>query len=197
MPKTPTNRKTTSKAKKQPPYTFTIDKAKQVLDAVSEGTTVTGIAKKLGFPRKYIYQWQGEQEGRKFKWGGEEKDFKGHFARAKEMGFDAIADEAMDIADDFELVTVEETTESEKGFFRKTKSLDTTEQRKLKIWTRLQLLAKWSNRYSDKQKVELTGKDGGAIQSETKIVESMSTEELMRIAQMQTNEQGIDTGSKA
>lgn len=195
MTKTPTKRKTTSKAKKQPTYAFTIEKAKRVLDAISEGTTVSGIAKKLGFPRKYIYQWQGEQEGRKFKWGGEEQDFKGHFARAKEMGFDAIADEAMDIADDFELVTVEETTESEKGFFRKTKSLDTTEQRKLKIWTRLQLLAKWSNRYSDKQKVELTGKDGGAIQSETKVVESMSTEELMRIAQMQTNEQGIDTGS--
>lgn len=195
MTKTPTKRKTTSKAKKQSTYAFTIEKAKRVLDAISEGTTVTGIAKKLGFPRKYIYQWQGEQEGRKFKWGGEEKDFREHFARAKEMGFDAIADEAMEIADDFELVTVEETTESEKGFFRKTKSLDTTEQRKLKIWTRLQLLAKWSNRYSDKQKVELTGKDGGAIQSETKVVESMSTEELMRIAQMQTNEQGIDTGS--
>lgn len=195
MTKTPTKRKTTSKAKKQPTYAFTIEKAKRVLDAISEGTTVTGIAKKLGFPRKYIYQWQGEQEGRKFKWGGEEQDFKGHFARAKEMGFDAIADEAMDIADDFELVTVEETTEGEKGFYRKTKCLDTTEQRKLKIWTRLQLLAKWSNRYSDKQKVELTGKDGGAIQSETKVVESMSTEELMRIAQMQTNEQGIDTGS--
>lgn len=195
MTKTPTKRKTTSKTKKQPTYAFTIEKAKRVLDAISEGTTVTGIAKKLGFPRKYIYQWQGEQEGRKFKWGGEEQDFKGHFARAKEMGFDAIADEAMDIADDFELVTVEETTEGEKGFYRKTKCLDTTEQRKLKIWTRLQLLAKWSNRYSDKQKVELTGKDGGAIQSETKVVESMSTEELMRIAQMQTNEQGIDTGS--
>lgn len=195
MTKTPTKRKTTSKAKKQPTYAFTIEKAKRVLDAISEGTTVTGIAKKLGFPRKYIYQWQGEQEGRKFKWGGQEQDFKGHFARAKEMGFDAIADEAMDIADDFELVTVEETTEGEKGFYRKTKCLDTTEQRKLKIWTRLQLLAKWSNRYSDKQKVELTGKDGGAIQSETKVVESMSTEELMRIAQMQTNEQGIDTSS--
>lgn len=195
MTKTPTKRKTTSKTKKQPTYAFTIEKAKRVLDAISEGTTVTGIAKKLGFPRKYIYQWQGEQEGRKFKWGGQEQDFKGHFARAKEMGFDAIADEAMDIADDFELVTVEETTEGEKGFCRKRKSLDTTEQRKLKIWTRLQLLAKWSNRYSDKQKVELTGKDGGAIQSETKVVESMSTEELMRIAQMQTNEQGIDTGS--
>ena len=197
MTKTPTKRKTTSKTKKQPTYAFTIEKAKRVLDAISEGTTVTGIAKKLGFPRKYIYQWQGEQEGRKFKWGGEEQDFKGHFARAKEMGFDAIADEAMDIADDFELVTVEETTEGEKGFYRKTKCLDTTEQRKLKIWTRLQLLAKWSNRYSDKQKVELTGKDGGAIQSETKVVESMSTEDLMRIAQMQTNEQGIDTGSQA
>lgn len=195
MTKTPTKRKTTSKTKKQPTYAFTIEKAKRVLDAISEGTTVTGIAKKLGFPRKYIYQWQGEQEGRKFKWGGQEQDFKGHFARAKEMGFDAIADEAMDIADDFELVTVEETTEGEKGFYRKTKCLDTTEQRKLKIWTRLQLLAKWSNRYSDKQKVELTGKDGGAIKSETKVVESMSTEELMRIAQMQTNEQGIDTGS--
>lgn len=195
MTKTPTKRKTTSKTKKQPTYAFTIEKAKRVLDAISEGTTVTGIAKKLGFPRKYIYQWQGEQEGRKFKWGGQEQDFKGHFARAKEMGFDAIADEAMDIADDFELVTVEETTEGEKGFYRKIKCLDTTEQRKLKIWTRLQLLAKWSNRYSDKQKVELTGKDGGAIQSETKVVESMSTEELMRIAQMQTNEQGIDTGS--
>lgn len=195
MTKTPTKRKTTLKTKKQPTYAFTIEKAKRVLDAISEGTTVTGIAKKLGFPRKYIYQWQGEQEGRKFKWGGQEQDFKGHFARAKEMGFDAIADEAMDIADDFELVTVEETTESEKGFYRKKKCFDTTEQRKLRIWTRLQLLAKWSNRYSDKQKVELTGKDGGAIQSETKVVESMSTEELMRIAQMQTNEQGIDTGS--
>lgn len=46
MTKTPTKRKTTSKAKKQPTYAFTIEKAKRVLDAISEGTTVSGIAKK-------------------------------------------------------------------------------------------------------------------------------------------------------
>ena len=195
MTKTPTKRKTTSKAKKQPTYAFTIEKAKRVLDAISEGTTVTGIAKKLGFSRKYIYQWQGEQEGRKFKWGGEEQDFKGHFARAKEIGFDAIADETMAIADEKDESIAYESGENDKGPYSKTKTYDSVEHRKLRIWTRMQLLAKWSNRYSDKQKVELTGKDGGAIQSETKVVESMSTEELMRIAQMQTNEQGIDTGS--
>lgn len=211
MTKTPTKRKTTSKTsrakakpkvKKEAASAFSVEKAVAFLYLHASGMTVSDSARALGLERWIIYEWEVKQsdnnESEKpivFEWQGASKNFSQHFARAREMACDAIADQIMNIADTKEESVIHETGYNDKGSFDKTRTYDSVEHRKLRIWTRMQLLAKWSNRYSDKQKVELTGKDGGAIQSETKVVESMSTEELMLIAQMQTNEQGIDTGS--
>jgi hypothetical protein len=40
---------------------------------------------------------------------------------------------------------------------------DHVQRSKLRIDTRLKLLAKWNPKYADKSAVELTGKDGGPI----------------------------------
>lgn len=95
-----------------------------------------------------------------YDWIDEDDDFSRRFARARERGFDAIALEALEIADTpFEGV---ETEESDAG--TKTKRGDMLGHRKLQVETRLKLLAKWSpKKYGDKQAVELTGADGGPV----------------------------------
>lgn len=65
--------------------------------------------------------------------------WKERIARARELGYDAIAEDCFDIADE-----AEHTSES-------------VQHAKLRIWTRTQLLAKWSNKYSEKQRVEHSG----------------------------------------
>ena len=213
MKKTTTKRKSTPKPKNakfipvvnsESLSAFSVEKAIGFLYLHASGMTVTDSAKAIGLERWVIYEWDAKQseenENAKpilFTWLGAYKNFSQHFARAREMACDAIADQIIGIADTKDESVIHETGCNDKGTFEKTRTYDSVDHRKLQIWTRMQLLAKWSNRYSDKQKVELTGKDGGAIQSETKLVESMTTEELMRIAQMQTDEQGTDTGSKA
>ncbi len=65
------------------------------------------------------------------------------FARARELGFDALAEECLEISD--------------------MKELDPADRR-VRIETRLKLLGKWSQRYGDKVDHTLTGPDGGPVQ---------------------------------
>lgn len=68
-------------------------------------------------------------------WVAEER---GHFAdsaRAKECGIDSLAEQCLEIADDEEIPS---------------------DQKRVRIDTRLRLLGKWSRRYAEKQQVELS-----------------------------------------
>jgi len=56
-----------------------------------------------------------------------------HSARARELGCDALADECLDIADDSEIKP---------------------EDKRIRIDTRIRLIGKWSQRYSDKLTVK-------------------------------------------
>lgn len=62
-------------------------------------------------------------------WLNKDGDSFAHSARARELGCDALADECLDIADD--------------------PTLDPNEKR-IRIDTRIRLIGKWSQRYSDK-----------------------------------------------
>lgn len=68
-------------------------------------------------------------------------------ARARDLGCDALAEETLEIADQ----------DPERGADGKIDPGDVA-HRKLKIWTRQQLISKWSPRkYGDKQQVEYSG----------------------------------------
>jgi len=72
-----------------------------------------------------------------YEWVNTDKAFAERFARARDFGFDAIADECKQIADSGEDVNGDHVKRSA-----------------LRIDTRLKLLAKWSPRYRDTQKIE-------------------------------------------
>jgi len=104
---------------------------RQVAELVAEGKPIKHSLREVGISR-----WTYDKHLR------ENDEFRELMERACSYGFDAIADECMEIADTAE--------DASKG--------------KLQVWTRLQLLAKWHPRkYGEKQQLEHSGPDGGPI----------------------------------
>jgi len=68
-------------------------------------------------------------------WLNKDEEAFAHSARARELGCDALADECLDISDD--------------------PTIDAAEKR-IRIDTRIRLIGKWSQRYSDKLTVSTT-----------------------------------------
>lgn len=117
---------------------FTQEVADAICERIAEGEPLRVICREEGMPAwRTVYDWLAKHE-----------EFSARFARAREVGFDAIAAEALEIAD-----TPLEGIRSETTDDGKTKEVreDMLGHRKLQIETRLKLLAKWSpKRYGDK-----------------------------------------------
>ncbi len=98
-----------------------------ILNEISEGTPLRQICRENDIGKSTVYDWMKEDE-----------DFAGRFARAREIGFDIIAENCLEIADDTE---------------------EDPASRRVRVDTRLKLLAKWDpKRYGDK--MQHTGADG-------------------------------------
>jgi len=123
----------------------------EICRRLSEGETLRAICRDEEMPPwRSVYDWISQDEG-----------FAARFARAREVGADAIAEDILSIADTPQMG--EETEESETGM--RVKRADMLGHRKLQIETRLKLLAKWCpKKYGDKAALELTGADGGPVQ---------------------------------
>ena len=122
---------------------YTAEIARQICERLSEGETLKSICRDKSMPWwTTVYDWMGRH-----------KEFAESIARARELGFDAIAEEALQIANTPE---IGEETEDD-GEKIKTKRADMLGHRKLQVWTRLQLLAKWSpGKYGDRRIVDMT-----------------------------------------
>lgn len=122
-----------------------LDMQNEVLRLHSEGNTIASICRMENMPsRGSIYAWIIEDEA-----------FAQQFARIRDMAMDAIADEALSIADTpLNGVTIQESDQ----FGRTTITSDMLGHRKLQVETRLKLLAKWSpKKYGDKIQTEHSG----------------------------------------
>lgn len=99
-----------------------------------------------------------------YRWLDADSEFKLRFTHARELGFDAIAEEALAIAD-----TPQEGVKFENGpLGSKEVREDMLGHRKLQIETRLKLLAKWSpKKYGEK--VDHTSSDGSMSPNPTVI----------------------------
>lgn len=87
-----------------------------------------------------------------YDWIEADNDFATRIARARQLGFDAIAEEALEIANT--PVVGVETEETEDGY--KVKRADMLGHRKLQVETRMKLLAKWCpQKYGEKTAVDL------------------------------------------
>lgn len=111
-----------------------------ILDGIAEGVPLRQLCRDLGVGKSTVYDRMKEDE-----------TFAGRFARAREIGFDAIAEEAFEIA--------EETPQRTPTQFGDKVDPGFVQHQKNRIETRLKLLAKWDpKRYGDR--VDLTSSDG-------------------------------------
>lgn len=107
-----------------------------LLSHVSNGKTLRSFCREINLQYSYMYNYINELDTRALR-----------FARAREIGSEAIGEECLEIADTPQEGI--ETEESENG--TKIKKADMLNHRKLQIYTRLQLLAKWNpKKWGDK-----------------------------------------------
>jgi len=97
-----------------------------------------------------------------YDWIDEDEDFASRIAHARILGFDAIAESTLEIADDATNDWMDKQTPSGTVTVL---NAEHVQRSKLRIETRLKLLAKWSPaKYGEKTSMELTGADGGPVQ---------------------------------
>lgn len=131
--------------------TYDQSKAEEICHRIADGEPLRQICRIDGMPAwRTVYDWIREHP-----------DFAASIARARETGFHAIAEECLEIADD----SSRDSIETEAGEKPNTEYIARS---KIRIETRLKLLAKWSPKlYGDKVALEHMGQDGGPIQVTT------------------------------
>ena len=115
---------------------FSPEIASEIIARISEGEPLAKICRDDGMPDpSTVWDWRERDQ-----------DFAQAIARAREIGHDRIASDTLEIAD------------------ATPPTSDDVAQSKLRIWTRLQLLAKWDpKRYGERIQAEHSGPNGGAI----------------------------------
>jgi hypothetical protein len=118
--------------------------AAEICKRLSSGEPLRAICRDAHMPHwNSVYNWKEARP-----------EFAVRIARARDIGFDAIAEEALSIADT--PVAGIKKEKSKDG--TKTITEDMLGHRKLQVETRLKLLAKWSpQRYGDRQAIDMTG----------------------------------------
>jgi len=120
-----------------------------LVEGVSEGIPLRELCRRHGISKSMVYVWRKE-----------DAEFDGRFVRAREEGFDAIAEEALEIADDG--TNDWEKRNRDDGTTEDVLNHEHVQRSKLRIETRLKLLAKWDpKRYGDL--VKLGNADGSNI----------------------------------
>ena len=135
-----------AKAKAKPkPRAHNADEIKtSICEQIAHGVPLAEIARQPGMPkRQTVHDWMAADE-----------DFAGRFARARDDGADAIAEQTLEIVD--QPPERDQTGKIDPGWVA---------HQKLRAEHRLKLLAKWNpKKYGEKLTQEHTGADGGAIQ---------------------------------
>lgn len=130
------------------PSTYTQEKADEICARLGTGEPLAVICRDEHMPSVATVS----------NWKEAHKDFSVAIARAREEGFDQIAAECLDIADE----TGRDTIYGENGERADTEWISRS---KLRIETRLKLLAKWDpKRYGDKLQTELSGNVGVTVE---------------------------------
>ena len=119
----------------------------EIVQRISNGETLRAICREEGKPHwTVIYDWLKENP-----------EFNLRFTRARDIGHDAIAEECLQIADD----KLGDWTLTDSG---PTFDGDHVQRAKLKIETRLKLLAKWSpKKYGESTQLKHADADGNKL----------------------------------
>ena len=101
----------------------------KIVERIGKGEPLTAICRDLKLAPRTVYDWMDAHEA-----------FAAHFARARQVGFDALADQCLTISDD---------------------DANDVQRDKLRIETRLKLLAKWDpKRYGERLNLDHSGAVG-------------------------------------
>lgn len=118
-----------------------------IIEGVADGVPLREVCRREGMPNwRTVYDWLEADE-----------DFSARFARARELGFDAIAEDILHNVDNVKPIG------------------EHIQRSKLQVETRLKLLAKWNpKKYGDRQTHEIGNKDGEAFKVEQQGVDTAS-----------------------
>lgn len=112
-----------------------------ILRRLSRGEPLERICAEEGMPTSRAVR----------KWVAADEEFAKLYQEARDDGFDAIAAECLDIADDARNDFMENQKDGTFAF-----NPEAVQRSKLRIWTRLELLKKWDpKRYADSVKADL------------------------------------------
>jgi AcrR family transcriptional regulator len=130
------------------PSLYTDAIADEIITRLSDGEPLRQICRDIGVGKSAVYRWLDEKEESFC------PQFAGRFARARAEGFEAISEDCLEIADDARNDWMERRKPD--GEVDKAFDAEHVQRSKLRIETRLKLLAKWDpKRYGDK--LELAG----------------------------------------
>jgi len=120
-----------------------------ICERLATGEPLSVICRDIGIPRRTVNEWRQTDPA-----------IADLIQDARDDGYDAIAKECLDIADDGR----RDYREDEDG--REFPDYDHIQRSKLRVETRLKLLAKWDpKRYGDKHQFEHSGPNGGPIKT--------------------------------
>ena len=154
---------TPTKKKTGRPSKYTPEIAQQMCEMLAEGIPLREICRQEGFPEwRTVYDWMWKDEAL----GDKGTGLSTAIAHARDIGYDALAEDCLRIADNpmvSEKVTLTEDPKTGK-LNRSVIQFDDVNARKLQVETRLKLLAKFNpKKYGDKVQV------GGDPDNPTKI----------------------------
>jgi len=136
-----------------------------IIEGLSEGIPLRELARTYGFGKSSFYVWLEEDEA-----------FAGRIARARDIGFDAIAEETLEIADDGTNDWI--TRHRDDGSTDDVVNSEHIQRSRLRVDTRLKLLAKWApKKYGEKLDLNHIG----GVDHNVKLVD-MSDDELLKLA---------------
>ena len=129
----------------------------EIVEGLSDGVPLRELCRRDGMPSwRTVYSWMDADAA-----------FAARIAHARDVGYDAIAEDILDIADDGTNDWVERKMKD--GSVKEMLDAEHVQRSKLRIETRLKLLAKWNpKKYGDKSTVDVGNKDGEALKTEHK-----------------------------
>lgn len=158
IPKQPEQQQTAAKPKIGRPSKYTPEIAQKMCEMLAEGIPLRQICRQEGFPEwRTVYDWMYKDDAL----GERGTGLSAAIARARDLGYEAIAEECLLIADN--PLYGQKQVMTDQG--TATTVEDMLGHRKLQIETRLKLLAKWNpKKYGDR--VALAGDADNPIKIE-------------------------------
>lgn len=149
--------------------TFTQEKADEVVMRVSNGEPLAPVLREMKIGVTTWYDWVNARP-----------ELAEAIARARLLGFDVIADECLEIADDARNDWMErQGDDGDAGYVLNGEHV---QRSKLRIETRLKLLAKWDpKRYGDRVTTDHTSTDGSMSPKPVVVVSELTDEQLAKL----------------